>query len=317
MSQPPYHLRPNKAIDRLMLIEVLKRLENAVKISDYTYYGFGGPFLEDCRLLGKFYPDISMISIEENNETYNRQKFHVPCRNLKLFCTDSTSFLRTFSSDKKCIFWLDYTKLNYGAFDDFMMLLSKVADWSIIKITLRAELPDRGNNKDAFKLAIENFKEKFGKVVPASLDDSRFRKNSFVIMLQEMIQIAAQKALPNATGRRFQIVSSFYYSDNTTMLSLTGIVSPCQEERRIRKYFKGWKFKNLDWHNPERIHVPILSTKERLKLDRYLPCKNGTGKCLYRALGYKIGEDEKHSVKMMKRYAEFYKYSPYFVKAEM
>ena len=58
MKHPPYHLRANKAADRLILMETITRVTRALSASmdDYTYYGFGGPFLEDFKLIRKFFP---------------------------------------------------------------------------------------------------------------------------------------------------------------------------------------------------------------------------------------------------------------------
>lgn len=49
MTVPAYHLRPNKAVDRNLLMDAIGML--AGMDSDgprgYTYHGFGGPYLED------------------------------------------------------------------------------------------------------------------------------------------------------------------------------------------------------------------------------------------------------------------------------
>ena len=60
----PYHLRQNKAIDRSLFIDLLARLNRCRDISDYTYIGFGGPFLEDFKSVHSFTGISKMISIE-------------------------------------------------------------------------------------------------------------------------------------------------------------------------------------------------------------------------------------------------------------
>ncbi len=124
MKHPAYHLRSNKAVDRLTLVDAIKRATRLVDdLSEYTYYGFGGPYLEDFRLLYEFYPEIKMISIENNEETYKRQQFHIPCHTsqLKLKNMGFKSFLARYeANDEKSIFWLDYTDLQYGHFEDFV-----------------------------------------------------------------------------------------------------------------------------------------------------------------------------------------------------
>ena len=139
MRHPAYHLRPNKAVDRLTLVDAIRRVGKLGDLSDYTYYGMGGPYLEDFRLLYEFYPEIRMISIEEDEDTFKRQQFHLPCRTprLTLKKTEFKSFLAQYEpNDEKSIFWLDYVGLEYGHFEDFMVLLGKVAANSVVKMTL-------------------------------------------------------------------------------------------------------------------------------------------------------------------------------------
>ena len=49
MRHPPYHLRTNKAVDRLLLVELLRVLE--ANGGPFSYYSLGGPFLEDLRVM--------------------------------------------------------------------------------------------------------------------------------------------------------------------------------------------------------------------------------------------------------------------------
>ena len=93
MKQPPYHLKVNKAIDRFLLVEILNRLKGPCNnLSGYTYYGFGGPFLEDCRLIHDRCPEIKIVSIERDEDIFKRQKFHSFSANLDLIYKDFDSF---------------------------------------------------------------------------------------------------------------------------------------------------------------------------------------------------------------------------------
>lgn len=310
MKHPAYQLRPNKAVDRLTLIDAIRRLAKLGDLSEYTYYGLGGPYLEDFRLLYEFYPEIKMVSIEEDGQTYRRQKFHRPCGtlNLKLKRAHFRSFLSRYeASDKKSIFWLDYTGLEYGHFEDFMMLLGKVAANSMIKVTLQAE-PREHLHK------AQEFREKFGALLPDRSAEPPRVPGGFVRLAQQMVQIASQNALPSAMPLMFLPVSSFYYSDGTGMFTLTGVVCFRSEEPRVREAFKNWEFANLDWAKPRRIDVPMLSTKERLHLQHRLPRTNA-GRVLRRALGYLIDTDVRTTEFKLGQYADFHRHFPYFMKA--
>ena len=309
MKHPPYHLRVNKAIDRFLLLEVLNMLKEHWKISDYTYYGFGGPFLDDCRLIHDRCPEIQIVSIEKNVETFKRQKFHRFSKELDLRNEDFTTFLAKFSSSGGEIFWLDYTDLRFRHFDEFMSILGKVSEKSIVKITIRAE-PDM--NKD-----LADFRKEYNEVLPGPIQEiPTERPLLYIELLQDMVKIASQKALPPVGESVFQLLSSTYYSDQTQMLSVTGIVCNRNEVSEIRQWFKDWAFINLTWSKPRKIDVPILSIKERLQLEKYLPTTQKTGRALSRALGYKIDKSKAH-IEKLEQYEEFYQYYPYFVRVSI
>ncbi|OGN90082.1 MAG: hypothetical protein A2Z74_00235 [Chloroflexi bacterium RBG_13_46_9] len=308
MKHPPYHLRINKAVDRFALIEAIRRLEKLGNLNEYNYYGLGGPYLEEFRLLYEFYPEIDMFSIEQDEETYKRQKFHLPCGTLHLENMDVKSFLARYDSGgKKSIVWLDYTGLEYSDFEDFMLLLTRVAEKSMVKITLRAEPRDYFNKG-------EEFRKKFSAIMPRPSEDPPPMVHDFAYLLQEMLQISSQKALPADVPIKFQPVSSFYYSDGTNMYTLTGVIWPRREKTAVKQVFKGWKFANLTWSEPRLIDIPTLSTKERLCLEGFLPCLKSPGKTLRKALGYLIDEDVPITEAKLKQYADFHRYSPYFLR---
>ena len=338
MRHPPYHLRPNKAIDRFLLVEILDILKKYCEISDYTYYGFGGPLLEDCRLIYSRHPEIKIVSIERDEDTFKRQEFHSFSTNLDLIYEDFDSFVANFSSNGREIFWLDYTNLEMGRFDEFKSILQKVSENSIVKITIRAEPPPNeltSENreekwKDFRKKYREEkwedfqkkyreekwryFKEEYNEILPSEALSTNIEKPSpFVKLLQKMLQIASQQALPASGASIFQILNSSYYRDQTQMLSITGIVCNKNEVSKIQRWFKNWKFINIEWADPHKIEVPILSIKERLHLEESIPTGDHTGQTLSRSLGYRIDYKNKH-IKQLKQYEEFHQYYPYFAR---
>ena len=310
MKHPPYHLRVNKAIDRFLLIEILNILKGHLDISDYTYYGFGGPFLEDCRLIHDRCPEIQIVSIEKNAETFKRQEFHRFSKKLDLRKEDFATFLANFSSSGTEIFWLDYTDLKFRHFDEFMSVLGKVSENSVVKITIPAE-PDR--HKD-----LASFRKEYHQILPASIQDiPSERPQLFIELLQEMLKIASQQALPPIGESVFQLLNSSHYNDQTQMLSVTGIICNKNKVSEIRRWFKDWTFINLSWQKACRIDVPILSIKERLHLEKNLPTINKTGLFLSRSLGYRIDNTQKRHIEKLKQYEEFHQYYPYFARVSI
>lgn len=319
MKHPAYHLRPNKAVDRLTLIDAIKHIAKLSDLSEYTYYGFGGPTLEDFRLLYEFHPEIKMISIEDNAETYKRQHFHLPCHtvHLKLKKTEFKTFLARYdANNKKSIFWLDYIWLRYAYFEEFMALLGKVSRDSIIKVTLRCEPSDYfGKDEREVSRRKEEFQREFQEVLPHPSDEPPSAFTDFAKLVQDMVQIAAEKALSSATPLKFVPISSFCYADGPGMFTLTGVVCLRSEEAKVKSAFKDWEFANLRWRKPRKIDVPILSTKERLHLQGRLPRPTNAGKILRQALGYLIDEGKRRTEIKLQQYADFHRHFPYFMKA--
>lgn len=309
MRHPPYPLRPNKAVDRYMLIEALKLLGRPEDLREHTYYGFGGPYLEDLRLLHEHFPKVKMVSFEEDKETHKRQHFHAPCSGLRLLKTDFKSFLaqNTFE-DTKSIFWLDYIGLQYGAFEDFKEVLEKVLPGSVVKVTVRAEPGDYTDKAD-------DFKKRFAAVLPSSSTPPPIRFEEFVQLLQEMFQIASEQALPAASGQAFLPIYSSCYSDGTGMFSICGLVCTRDALDGNRAKFAAHRIANTTWGKPRRLDVPFLSTKERLRLQEFLPCPKDAGATLLKELGYLIDEGKAKSERKLQSYADFYRYYPYFIKA--
>jgi hypothetical protein len=328
VRHPPYHLRPNKAIDRFLLVEILSLLARSEDLAKYRYYGLGGPFLEDFRLLGQHFPGLSLVSLESHEHTFLRQRFHRSAKNVDLRRETVQSFLSTYSGEEKCVFWLDYTDFSPDRLAEFQAFVDRVAEGSVVKVTVKAslddELPDRtmralpqDEREKASGLYFDNFKSKYDAMLPSDVEYAQLRAGNFPSLLQKMFRIAAQRALPAGSGRTFQIIHSCYYADQTQMFSLTGIVCREEEARRYRDMFGTWELRNLRWRDPERIDMPVLSIKERMLLERYLPARKASGKSLRRALGYNIDDGLPQTLRKLAHYATFYRYYPYFAKVSV
>lgn len=304
---PPYHLRPNKAVDRFAFLDAIRKLDRIERLSGYTYYGFGGPYLEEFRLLYEFCPGMKMVSIEEDEETVKRQKFHLPCGTVHLENLDFNSFLITYQPKKeRGVFWLDYTNLEYSNFTEFGALLAKLPENSMVKLSVKCQ------PKDYYE-SPQSFKDRFGSLMPDQTISIPRLMPEFATLLQDMAQITAQRALPGSSGFRFQPVSSFFYSDTVGMFTVTGIICKRGDRgREVRKAYEDWEFANLNWARPRQINVPTLSTKERLFLQSHLPSKKA--KDFGKLLGYSVANGTESNAKLMKQYAIFHRYFPHFMK---
>ncbi|MGH7814650.1 MAG: O-methyltransferase [Candidatus Binataceae bacterium] len=249
--------------------------------------------------------------VERELEVLKRQRFHRPCRTVKLKHADFRSLIATFdSTDRPSIFWLDYTDLKYPHYEDFSALVTKLAPDSLVKITLRAEWKDFAEDKKP-----EEFQRMFGALLPNPDVNPPIKCEAFVQLVQDMLRVAGEKALPASSERIFQPICTFYYSDGTSMFTATGIVCTRSEQSKLCDKFKRWKFAALDWSAPKRIDVPTLTTKERLHLQSLLPTPSGTGQRLRRRLGYLIDNGKAKTESQLVQYEIFHRYYPYVMRA--
>lgn len=324
MKHPPYHLRINKAVDRFLLARTLTQLGQLKHLNKYTYYGFGGPFLEDCKLLNEYCPDIRLVSLEKNEATYKRQIFHRFTKNMSIHHESLGVYLDTFSSKGTEVFWLDYTDNKVGRFSEFERVLNLSTIGTVVRITLRADIPNspyryrrEADYKDKYEDFEDSFSRKYGKYLPDNFCEESIAPEASHELVQDMLQICAEKTLPATSGTFFQPIFSSYYADGAKMLSVTGMICDSDEETAVRRTFADLDFATLDWSSPKQIDVPMLSTKERLSLEHLLPMKPQSGnelKSLIGLVGYRIADTDDANLFQLQQYAEYYKYYPYFVK---
>ena len=323
---PPYHLRLNKAVDRLLLVELLKQLDNKVPgfAQNACYCGFGGPYLEDIRQIHENFPKMRLFSVEKYKEVHKRQDFHRPCSNVTLihgnYNTVFDNEYKIFTSN--AVIWLDYTDFEPSVISDFIRTICAFQCQSVLRITIKANYKE--SKQHCADKPSEAFRKNFGDYFPSVIPIGTFQNDEgFIQLIREIFLIAAQRESPTLSGRTFVPVLSTFYSDTTTMFSLTGIVCISDnamfhdKNESMKADIAKWEFANeLRDKMPERIDLPHLSIKERLHLQQWLPCNGADpGEILFNALGHNISTGDVEQTKILLRnYAKFYRYYPYFIR---
>jgi len=326
MKHPPYHLRINKAVDRLLLVDVLRAL--GADRQEFSYFSLAGPFLEDLRVMDHFFPKMRLVSLEADLETYRRQTFHQFDSELILLHKTLSDFLTTdYDATEHDVFWLDYTGLRYPLFEEFQILLKAAPHSTVVKITLRAQ-PElnldtlRGKVGDLEIAAIQgqmekSFEDEFKKVLPHPPAGAFANRKDFARMVQQMVRRAASTALDFAgSDRDFLVTQSARYSDQTQMVSVTGVVCSRDNLAEVRKRLGSVRFVDFDWGEPVEINVPALSVKERLHLEKHLPvaADKDAGDALEPVLGYRIDRTSDSSRRQLSQYAGYHREYPQFVR---
>lgn len=356
MNAPPYHLRLNKAVDRFLLIDMLRCFDND-ELSKYRYVGLGGPFLEDFKLLDSFFPQLEKISFEYEEQTFLRQEFNKPTRLIRLKHGDMIEGIDSEIADNApVVAWYDSTQATDEIFDNFVSLIDKVPNDSIVRVTMRVGrkgcnpnhklisalskalriklnvLPIAQQEKQVLMDDVDRIvKEKIdamtghqgdlaaiSRYLPGDYQRLLNEPNGMVCVLFKAIHHAVTETFPSGCGRMFRLLNASYYSDGTRMLSVTGAVIAESEEADFIRKFEGTAFAKAKWtEDPIQIDMPILTPKERLHLNKIVPVVKNPGRRLRKRLGFNIDPNEQTSENEMEMYNRFYRYYPMFAKVAL
>jgi len=323
-----YHLRQNKAIERNLFVELLRRVGNVKNISEYQYIGFGGPFLEDYKIMHNALRITEMHSIERDENTYLRQQFNRPANFIKIHNCKSEDFFRDqLNTNKRSVVWLDYTapkELGYQL-NEFVDVASKLGEFDILKITLNANPTSLGHAEiysieERRTLRHKTLSERAGEFMPPDIKEADMTAKNYPISLQKCVRHAVSTLSARAGNLFFQPMASFKYSDSGhTMLTVTGVMlqamSKSAREFIQKSRIKHWDFSNLEWNPPTKISVPNMSIKERLRIEESLPLSSrvrNPALKLQKKLGFwpcHPNESEE-----LENYARLYRSFPYFSK---
>jgi hypothetical protein len=323
MRHPAYNLRPNKAVDRSLLVERIHELEEAqlINTKDCVYYGFGGPFLDDFRILADHFPWMSFHSLEKKAHTYKRQKFHKFSPRINLHHHSVEQFLANedMKSAAHLIWWLDYTNLGENELKDITSLANSLSPGDFLRVTANADvmfdieqLPEAFRQtafKDAVREEFDRFKSKYEGYLPDGLTPPEvFDDQIYPTLCVSMIEKALGNR-SNSASTRIWHISSRVYRDGVQMVTCEFYISP----RIYSGDNKGLKYLNNCLKNaptPELINVPNLSIKERLHLEGITPKHIGNINRLGKKLGYNIDNSQNLHQQAIEQYARFHKHYP-------
>ncbi|WP_051644047.1 O-methyltransferase [Kosakonia radicincitans] len=320
----PYHLRQNKAIERSLFIESLRRLNNYTNISEYVYIGFGGPFLEDFKQVHNLLKINKMISLESDENVFRRQHFNRPLSCIDLGATPELSgdFINRYDFDEKTIIWLDYaipSELN-TQLNEVVNLVTKLKPKDIFKITLNANPETLGRDpavRDPRAYRFDKIKEILTEdFLPINVTEEDVGFKKYPSLLLNALKRAIDKGLQGRNDLRIHPLTSFVYKDGQQMITLTAITleNSDEEEARFIDYsrIRNWPFYSGEWRTPKNINVPVMSLKERIHIESLLP--EASVSIIHENLGYYIGSDLPGANADLTNFIEYYKIVPWYSK---
>ncbi len=340
----PYHQRLNKNIDRQILIDLLFRISSYKPIREYSYIGFGGPFLEDFKLIHNLFEIRKMYSFDLSSEVVNRQEYNKPASCISCINTTSGNMIDNFpditNEDGDAIYnihgsviaWLDYTapKEVGNQLSEFSRLIEKVEPQSVIKITLNAtasgllskvSLPPLPSGKSETPLEkqerlkiqrMDKLKTLLGTFFQEDISTpEKMVNNYYPDVLFETVLRTAHKSL-EGLDRVFKPLCAYKYADGQQMLTITGIILQNDDVTNFndKTSIDSWPH-FINEEQLEEINVPFLSISEKLLVDKHLP--SNFENYLSKPQFY-IGDSELETQSALKNYEKYYRFYPNFSK---
>ncbi|WP_407439628.1 O-methyltransferase [Lelliottia sp.] len=320
----PYHLRQHKAVERNLFIELLRKLNNYINVSDYVYIGFGGPFLEDFKQLHTTLKINKMISLEMEENVHIRQKFNMPisCVDIGDEPENSGEFITRYDFEEPSLIWLDYAipkDLN-KQLNEIASLISKLKPKDIFKITLNATPDSLGRDYTSpdpkpFRLRklIDRLTEDY---CPTSLEEDDVTFKRFPSVLLKALQRSINVGLAGRSDIQVQPLATFIYKDGQQMITFTGIILPNDDDSKgiffEKSRIEAWPFFNGNWATIRNISIPTMSLRERMFIEERLPF--GSEPQIKEQLGFYLGDDEEEASEHLNNFIEYYKVVPWYSK---
>jgi hypothetical protein len=271
-----YLLRPNKNVERKLMLEILSAFEadTRFKLSTYRYVGLSSVYFADAVLFHKRLGISDIVSIEKETSRKKRLEFNRPFSCVTIQPGATKDVLPQLEWTKPQVVWLDYDGgLALEQFADFETLAAKLNSGDFVFLSVNAELMQlKGLKQDGQELSLEAaLRQQVPEdAVPSDVKD-RLTGVAFPALVGEIWDTYARsKVLGTGRGLRFIPLLNLTYADGARMVTYGGILVNDDDRVKVEALNLG-RFEYVAKAAQFELAVPQLTHKEKLELDRLLP----------------------------------------------
>lgn len=273
-----YRLRPAKHAERVMLIDLFKRMRFA-PIETYRYIGFGSVAFVDFRMIHKALGIKDLISIEATEAVDEQTRFNHnnPYAGLSLHFGHSSKVLPTLDLAKRSLVWLDYDgSLSRSMANDLAIVARNAPSGTFVGVTFAASFPTKDPGREN---ELKRLKEEFPDFLPGdakatALDGAKFGEfgRSTLGALLEKAVSDADAGEPDAGKiRSIRQICFFKYKDGAPMVTVGWFVVAASD----MPTFEACRFDALPFVRtgalPFVIKIPLVTPLEIREMERRLP----------------------------------------------
>lgn len=303
-----YSVRPAKAIERRMMVDIVRRLDRTAALVYYRYVGFGSLYFSDFSLFHKVLGIRELISIEREVDDELRFRFNLPYAPIELRFGDAADVLPSLSWDERSIVWLDYDgRLKLDKLDDLAFLVRNVAPGSVVAVTVNVQPTDKVEGRLARACST------LDTLVPLKYNDENLGGWGCADLAWDVISERIRTALDERnTGKSqsakvgYKQLFHFRYRDGARMLTTGGMFYDSPMEAHVGLCaFEDFHFCKNGAEAFE-IVIPRLTLREMRLLDSLLP----SGEYAQGAVDVGVPADD------ARNYSDLYRYFPKFAETE-
>lgn len=297
-----YDLRPAKQVERRMIIDVLQRLAaGGFQLRDYQYTGLGSVYFVDFVLLHRLLGIRKLLSVEFDQSITKRVDFNRPFSVVDIKMSAVGDVIPTLDKDLKHILWLDYdSQLDRSIVTDVALAGYHLSVGSILLVTIDLKPPALREGPNEW---MEYYAEQARMYFGSGWTREQFSLSALPRTVAEIVFNAIRNGIAGRPSVKFLPLMSFKYADGHPMLTVGGILGTEEEERGLAGCDWGdLAFMRRDaGSEPYEIVVPRLTRKERIYLDRHMPCPDQ-----WTPAEFELSEEEAMNYRSVYRYYPIY-----------
>lgn len=268
-----YSLRPNKNVERKLIVSSINKLQGIFPIDTYRYVGFGSMWFADFVLMHKHVGITDMVTIEIEHSRSKRVEFNKPFACINVRMEAAATALGEVLDDKNTIVWLDYDgSLKDAMTGDIETAIGSMTSGSLILVSVNANVKqlEGQQSNDEVMTPIKYLAEICDSTSILS-QQNRLSVNDFPEFVAEILHDKIKgSVLSKKPGCTYIPIWTFSYSDGVKMITVGGMIANTSDENKLTSsgifslpYISGLK--------TYKLSIPVLTEKEKRALDKLLP----------------------------------------------
>lgn len=271
-----YMLRPNKNVERKLILATLKKLQTQFDVSKYRYVGFGSMWFSDFVLMHKGLGIDDMVTIESQKSREKRVEFNKPFACIAVRMEEAATALGEVLDAKQSIVWLDYDgPLKNAMTGDLETAVGAMSSGSMLLVTVNAMVDQlRGMKLEDEELSPEDYLADICDDKGLTAQKGRLTRNDFPALAAEIIhQRLKSSVLEKKPGCEYVPVWTYRYADDAPMVTVGGMIADAGDHAKFDESGTA-DLPFVTGGTVFDIELPILTEKEKRALDKLLPCAN-------------------------------------------